>query len=106
MPTTKDWVAHRKHFGKTQYVAAVWKWNPEIEDNDFLGDRTFPNLGLAKAWAKKNTPEGAYAAIHRGKWEEDRFHDEGYGLVYAADFAVDESWGMEYWGESEWMEWG
>lgn len=53
---TKDFVAHRAQIGRRQFVADIIVW--EDEERETLAHRTFPNLGLAKAWAVKETRLG------------------------------------------------
>lgn len=123
MPTTHDYHDHRHHFGRDLYRAGLW-WDDlgERDGNaepDWVrhieGFRTFPNVGLAKAWVQRQcaligtngwtVPEGndgfLTGDVQRGRWQEFTFHDEGYGTVHDAEWEADEWWWRLTWVESD-----
>lgn len=102
MVQTKQYVANRKRFGKTLFIVVprrpVWNETREWVDGDeYAKSRTFPNLGLAKAWAAKRVAELGQewtAHITRGEWREDVFQDRTYGTVYDGEWREDSEWEM------------
>lgn len=96
MPRTKDDVKYRDKIGKTLYVARPYQPmtdGVEWTHNEYAPSRTFPNLGLAKAWLAKELPKlGVHwvGEIEPGQFVDCSFDDEGYGRV--SDVAWEPDW--------------
>lgn len=108
MPQTKDYVKYGSRVGKPMYVATtnrpIFDENGYIDRDEWGKSRTFPNLGLAKAWLTKTLTELGVAwcgLIEKGSYEDCSFTDPGYGHISDVTWETDYSFEMSAWWEDD-----